>query len=124
MTAYNMSTGTIAWQVPLGDGPRNHPLLKGLNLGPLGGARGYPLLTSTLLFVGHRGRAAAANGGVPEPTTLQALDKATGQVIVKIPLPYGPVSSPMTYMHNGRQHIVMAIGTGQTAELVAYALPQ
>ena len=55
ITAYDMNTGTISWQVPLGDGPRTHPLLKELNLPPLGGGRGYPLLTSTLLLIGHRG---------------------------------------------------------------------
>ncbi len=52
VTAYDLNTGTIAWQVPIGDGPRNHPLLKDLTLGPLGnGTRGAPLVTSTLLFV-------------------------------------------------------------------------
>ena len=36
VTAYDLNAGTIAWQVPLGDGTRNHPLLKDLKLGPLG----------------------------------------------------------------------------------------
>ena len=41
-------------QVPNGDGPRNHPALKGLNLPPLGTAgRPAPLVTKTLLFVGE-----------------------------------------------------------------------
>src|SRR4029453_4438635 len=49
--AYDLNTGTIAWQVPIGDGPRNHPLLKHLKLGPLGsGLRAGPLRTPTLLF--------------------------------------------------------------------------
>ena len=33
VTAIDLNTGAIAWQVPIGDGPRNHPLLKDLNLG-------------------------------------------------------------------------------------------
>src|SRR5262249_25513820 len=32
ITAYNMNTGDTMWVVANGDGPRNHPLLKGLNL--------------------------------------------------------------------------------------------
>jgi quinoprotein glucose dehydrogenase len=123
VTAYNLNTGTIAWQVPIGEGPRNHPALKGLNLGPLGSGRGYPLLTSTLLFMGHR---AGSRGGdvPPEPPALQAMDKATGQTITRVALPYGPVASPMTYMHQGRQYVVAAIGSGPRAELIALALPQ
>ena len=77
LTAYELNTGTIAWQVPLGDGPRNHPLLKHLNLGPLGSGRGSVLLTKTLLFVGLRG--GERIGDTPERPMLQALDKATGQ---------------------------------------------
>ena len=55
MTAYDLNAGTIAWQTPVGAGPSNHPLLKALNLGSLGGGRSFPLLTRTLLFAGHRG---------------------------------------------------------------------
>ena len=123
VTAYDLNTGTIAWQVPIGEGPRNHPALKGLNLGPLGSGRGYPLLTSTLLFMGHR---AGSRGGdvPPEPPALQAMDKATGQTIARVALPYGPVASPMTYTHQGRQYVVAAIGSGPRAELIALALPQ
>ena len=52
ITAYDLNKGDIAWQVPLGDGPRNHPLLKDLNVGPLGSdGKGHPLLTKSLLFV-------------------------------------------------------------------------
>ena len=34
ITAYDLNKGDIAWQVPLGDGPRNHPLLKDLERRP------------------------------------------------------------------------------------------
>jgi quinoprotein glucose dehydrogenase len=122
MTAYDMKTGTIAWQVPLGDGPRNHPLLKGLDLGPLGGGRGYLVVTRSLLFVGVRG-SQRGESTPPDPPTLQAIDKASGQVLWKMETPPGPMASPMTYMHQGRQYIAMAIGTGVRAEIVAFALP-
>ncbi len=56
VTAYDMSRGDIAWQVPLGEGPRRHPKLAGLDLPLLGsGVRGHALVTKTLLIVssGH-----------------------------------------------------------------------
>jgi hypothetical protein len=30
----------------------------------------------------------------------------------------------MTYLHQGRQFLAMAVGAGPEAEIVAYALPQ
>jgi quinoprotein glucose dehydrogenase len=122
LTAYDMSSGTIAWQIPIGDGPRRHPLLRDLNLPPLGGGRGYPLLTSELLFIAHRGGPTGGPKGEREGPSLRALDKKTGQEIAKIELPLGP-STPMTYIHEGRQYIAMAAGGGARSEIVALALP-
>ncbi len=135
VTAYNLNTGTIAWQVPVGDGPRNHPLLKDLNLGPLGsGTRNNPLVTATLLFISQwsGGLGGADNlpvGGrplskvEPEVPMFRAFDKATGALVWQTELPLRPAASPMTYRHQGRQYIVMAGGSGLDAEIVAYALP-
>ena len=39
-------------------------------------------------------------------------------------LPLGPAAAPMTYMAGGRQYIVIAVGGGLNAELIAFALPQ
>ena len=36
ITAIDLDKGDIVWMTPNGDGPRNHPLLKPLNLPPLG----------------------------------------------------------------------------------------
>jgi quinoprotein glucose dehydrogenase len=120
LTAYNLHDGTMAWQIPVGDGPRNHPLLKELNLGPLGGGRGYVLATRTLLFLAIRG---TQRGDLTpaDPPTLQALDKQTGTAVWKTELDHSP-SSPMTYLHGGRQYIAMASGSGSEAEIVAFAL--
>jgi quinoprotein glucose dehydrogenase len=120
ITAYDLNAGAIDWQVPLGEGPRNHPLLKHLGLGPLGSSRGTVLLTKTLLFAGARGGERVDD--VAEPPTLQALDKQTGRTLWTNPLPHGPVASPMTYLHNGVQHIVVAVGGGRSSSLVAFAL--
>lgn len=135
VTAFNLNTGAIAWQVPIGDGPRNHPLLKDRNLGPLGnGTRGSALVTKTLLFVsqfsGGLGRATpvAITGRAltelpPEPPTFRAFDKSTGELVWEKELPLGPAAAPMTYMAGGRQYVVLAAGSGVNAELVAFALP-
>ena len=51
-------------------------------------------------------------------------DKATGDVIHEMELPSGTTGLPMTYLVNGRQFIVVAIGgRGHLAELVARAVP-
>ena len=136
VTAYDLNTGTIAWQVPLGDGPRNHPLLKDLQLGPLGnGRRASVLVTPSLLFVsqfsGGLGRGAALKVGgrelttlAPEPQMLRAFDKESGALVWEKELPLGPAGPPMTYLVGGRQFVVVALGSGVTTELVAYALPR
>jgi quinoprotein glucose dehydrogenase len=145
VTAYDLDSGSIAWQIPIGDGPREHPLIKELNLGPLGTpGRPFVLLTKTLFFVGHRGSgpAPAASAAVPattappapapppvsapplpyEPPTLRAIDKATGKILATVELPDAP-QTPMTYLAQNRQFVVMAAGGGTQAELVALALP-
>ncbi|HKT80753.1 MAG TPA: pyrroloquinoline quinone-dependent dehydrogenase [Vicinamibacterales bacterium] len=133
VSAIDLNSGTVAWQAPIGDGPRNHPLLKDLNLGPLGnGVRGAPLVTSTLLFVsqyqGGLGRGTALKVGDRELTTLppeaqkfRAYDKKSGDLVWEYEMP-GPAASPMTYMAGGKQYVVLAVGGGNNAELIAFAL--
>jgi quinoprotein glucose dehydrogenase len=137
VTAIDLHAGSLAWTSAIGDGPRNHPLLKDLNLPPLGGGgRGNPLVTKTLLFIAQGTgniAGAAANlpvGGrplsprqPPDPRYFHALDKATGEVVWKTTLPLaGPMAVPMTYLYEGRQYIVMAVGAGPEAALIAYAI--
>ena len=55
---------------------------------------------------------------------LRAYDKATGKDAGAVLMPARQSGSPMTYMLNGRQYIVVAIGGGGTpGELVAFRLP-
>ena len=136
VTAYDLNTGTIKWQVPLGDGPRDHPLLKDLHLGPLGnGQRGSPLVTATLLFVnqmsGGLGRGETLKVGgrdltpqTPEPSKVRAFDKSSGELLWEFELPVAPAAPPMTYSYGGRQYVVMAVGGGLDAGLIAFALPR
>jgi glucose dehydrogenase len=127
VTAFDMKTGTQLWMIPNGDGPRNHPLLKDLNLPPLGiPNRPAPLLTKTLLFLGEGSNSVS---GVPQKEwawgkKFRAYDKKTGVVISEMELPSGTTGGPMTYMLKGKQYIVVPIGDREhPAEYVALALP-
>jgi quinoprotein glucose dehydrogenase len=135
VTAIDLNRGEIRWTTPLGDGPRSHPRLAHLNLPPLGaGLRGAPLVTPGLLFVamgqGPLGSARSVPVGdqplsasvPPEPPKLVAFDKATGVKVWETTPSGRPLASPMTYLHQGAQFVVVATGLGPSAELVAYAL--
>ena len=127
ITAFNLNSGDQVFMVANGDGPRDHPLLKDLHLPPLGVPnRPAPLVTKTLLFIGEGSDSVI---GTPQVSwgwgkKFRAYDKATGQVVWETELPSGTTGAPMTYMHKGRQYIVVPIGAkDHPAEFVALALP-
>jgi quinoprotein glucose dehydrogenase len=66
------------------------------------------------LYTDEQGRKAAR---------LRAYDKKTGEERGAVFLPKVQTGSPITYMLNGRQYIVLAIGSTAGAELVAFRLP-
>ena len=53
----------------------------------------------------------------------RAYDKTTGEVVWETEMPAGATGAPMTYLHDGRQYIVVPIG-GRDAppEWIAYGL--
>jgi len=127
ITAFNLNTGDQVWMAANGDGPRSHLLLRDLHLPPLGiPNRPAPLVTKTLLFIGEGSDAII---GTPQVSwawgkKFRAFDKATGQVIAEMDLPSGTTGAPMTYMHKGKQYVVVAVGAkDHPAEFVALALP-
>ena len=134
VTAIDLNKGDTKWVAPIGDGPRNHPLLKDLKLPALGAPiRNAALVTKSLLFVamGAGNLGGGRNlpvGGRPlskpeiEPTKLRVYDKATGAPLWEFDPPARPLASPMTYSYQGKQYIVVAAGGGLTAELIAFAL--
>ena len=136
LSAFDLNTGTRAWMTPLGDGPRQEVIDMGMpDPGPLGGGSYTgPLLTKTLLFLGFRGRRdspdlafrRAADGplapALSETPFLLAFDKATGETLHAVELDVAPTGTPMTYLQDGRQLIVLAYGTANDAGLVALAL--
>ena len=120
MTAIDLNTGEHAWWVPTGDGDRyrNHPLLRDLDLPPLGGdnAVNGPLLTKTLLI--YCLTAGGSHGG----PRLVAYDKTDGTELASVDLPSGAIGTPMTYMLDGRQYVALTVGGGP--RLIAFALPE
>jgi quinoprotein glucose dehydrogenase len=121
LTAYDLNTGTIKWQVPLGE-------------------------VSALADVGHRdtgshfprgGVVATAGGLLFSATTsdrkLRAYDRDTGKVIWETGIPEGSESVPAVYEVGGREYLVLCAAAGngmmsapasqRAGAYVAYALP-
>jgi len=125
LTAIDLDKGEIRWQIAHGETPdyiRNHPALKGLNI-PRTGRPGHlgALTTKTLVICGEAGFYTTPFG---RGAMLRAYDKATGQEVGAVYLPAPQTGSPMTYMLNGEQYIVVAIGgAAYSGELVAFKLP-
>ena len=125
ITAIDMNRGEHLWMAANGDAPNDHPLLEGLDLPPLGNAnRPAPLLTATLLFIGEGSDAVIGTPDTHWGTEFRAYDKTTGEVVWEMDLPSGTTGGPMTYMHEGRQYVVVAVGGSEhPAEYVALGLP-
>jgi len=124
ITAIDMNSGEHVWMKANGPGPRDHPALAGLDL-PWLGQRGRPapLLTKTLLFLGEGSEGALSILPIAGGKTFRAWDKATGEVVWEMDLAAGTSGAPMTYMADGKQYIVVAIGDLETkGRLVALAL--
>jgi len=119
ITAIDLSTGDHAWMIANGDTPPS--VAQRLEMAPADIprtgkiSRAGVLVTKTLLFAGE---------GLSGDPVFRAHDKMTGEILAEIELPNTQAGLPMTYLHEGRQFIVMSVGGGgQPAELVALALP-
>lgn len=126
ISAINLEKGEVAWKTPHGETPdvvRNHPALKGVTI-PRTGRGGLVgvLTTGSLVIAGERGTYTDEQGR--NAARLRAYDKATGREVGAAFMPAGQTGSPMTYMVNGKQYIVIAVGgPGFPGELIAYKLP-
>jgi quinoprotein glucose dehydrogenase len=126
ISAISLDRGEVLWRIAHGDTPdniRNHPALKGLDI-PRTGQAGIigTLVTKTLLIAGEAQITSAA--GHPRGALLRAYDKATGKDAGSVLMPAQQSGSPMTYMWNGKQYLVVAVGGGNyPGELLAFRLP-
>ena len=125
ITAIDLNSGRHAWMVPNADTPewaRNNPALAGITLPRTGSFDQVGLLvTKSLLIAGEGSGLWRAGGG---GNKLRARDKATGETLGEFTLPANQSGVPMTYLLDGRQYIVVAVGArGSPGELVALTLP-
>ena len=116
------------WQTPHGDTPdavRLNPALRGKTIPKTGqpGTSGVGLLvTKSLVIMGDP--QTTAPPGRPRGAMLRAYDKKTGQQVGALLMPAIQSGTPMTYMVDGKQYIVVAISGGNySGEYVAYSLP-
>lgn len=126
ISAINLTSGDIAWQIPHGQTPdrvAEHPALAGLNIPRTGqGASVGTLVTKTLLIAGEAEMTTGPDGTLR--AMLRAYDKATGAEVAAYPLPAPQTGSPMTYLLDGVQYLVLAVsGGGYSGELLALRVP-
>ena len=126
VTALDLNTGDQAWMQPHGGWPQTSP----------GISRSEPAAARRRWrhYLGTTGDPDAADswnhGGrdyeetAASSRTISAYDKDTGKHLGSVDLPAPPGGNPVTYLHEGKQHLVVAIGRGGTdAELIALTLP-
>ena len=126
ISAIDLNKGEILWFVPHGeaaDNFRNNPALKGLNV-PRTGRPGLigPLVTRTLVIAGEGGVWTTPSG--QRGAMLRAYSKTDSKEVGAVYIAAPQSGSPMTYMINGKQYIIVAISGGNySGELVAFKLP-
>ena len=128
LTAMNVDKGEIMWQVPHGDTPdniRNHPLLAGKNIPKTGqqGTSGVGLMvTKTLVVMGDP--TVTSPPGRQRGAMLRAYDKNNGNQVGEVWMPAPQSGSPMTYLADGKQYIIVAVAGGvYSGEYIAFRLP-
>ena len=127
ISAIDLDTGTIKWQVAHGETPdfiRNNPALKGLTI-PRTGQSGYQigtLVTKSLVIAGDG--MVTTTPDHPRGAMLRAYDKQTGKEVGAVWMPAPQSGSPMTYSVNGKQYVIVAVSGGvYSGEYIAYRLP-
>ena len=111
ITAIDMNTGEHLWYIPVGETPErvlNHPELQDLDIPNTGtGKLAQMTVTSTLLIY-----AGNISDGTP---FLFAVDKASGRQLGKVEAPGNSSYGMMTYIHEGRQYLILQSGGKLTA---------
>lgn len=126
ITAIDLKKGELLWQAAHGETPdniRNHPALKGLTI-PRTGRQGRigTLVTKSLLVAGEGGTFTLPDGR--RGAMLRAYEKGTGKEVGAVYMPAPQTGSPMTYLHQGRQYILVAVSApNYPGELLAFRLP-
>jgi quinoprotein glucose dehydrogenase len=130
IAAIDVDRGELLWQTPHGDTPdnvRNHPALKGLNI-PKTGQNGNVGLVVTKTLVISGDPQVTTTPEHPRGAMLRAYDKRTGKDVGAVYIPAPQSGSPMTYMLDGKQYIIVAVSTiagraSYSGEYIAFSLP-
>ena len=96
LVAYDLNTGTIKWQTPVGDDPATVAAGGPTNTGSPMMRNGIMPTKAGLVFI-------AGNDG-----KMRAYDEDTGQVLWTGPLPGPSRGVPVMYQYKGRQYLVVA----------------
>ena len=112
ITAIDMNTGDHLWQLPIGETPErvlDHPELQDMDIPTTGtGSNAAMLATKSAFIYGSE-----ASDGTP---MLYFVDKVSGEQIGGVEIGETRVGyGMMTYMHEGRQYIILQTGPKLTA---------
>ena len=111
ITAIDLNTGEHLWWTPIGDTPSyvlEHPALQGQPDPRTGSGRQAAMFAtpSMLVYAGYDSE---------NDPMLFAVDKATGEEVGRVPMPDNNRYGMMTYMHEGKQYIVVNTNGGNFA---------
>jgi len=126
LSALNLDRGELMWQVAHGDTPdnvRNNPALQGITVPKTGqnGSVGL-LVTKSVVVLGDP--QLTAPPGRPRGAMLRAYDKNTGAEVGAVWMPAPQSGSPMSYLADGKQYIVVAVSGGNySGEYISFSLP-
>ena len=128
LTALDINSGELLFQVPHGDTTDDvRATLERLGIDyPEKAGQGYSvglMVTKTLVILGDP--RVTSPPGRERGAMLRAYDKMTGEEVGAVWMPTAQSGSPMTYMIDGRQYIIVAVSGGNySGEYIAYALPE
>src|SRR5205807_5626729 len=126
ISAISLDKGEIVWQVPHGETPdvvRNSSATKGVDIPRTGQPDSVgTLVTKTLVIAGDSQVTTTATH--PRGAMLRGYDKATGKEVGAVYMPAPQSGSPMTYLVNGKQYIIVAVSGGPySGEYLSFSLP-
>jgi glucose dehydrogenase len=116
ITAIDMNTGEHLWQIPNGEMSmkqqtafKNNRLLKGMDIDTNWGRRQHSAMLTTPTMLMQTAMLA------DDRAYLLAIDKKTGKRIGQVQVPALSQYGIMTYLHNGKQYVVLPRNGGYTA---------
>jgi len=111
ITAIDLNTGDHLWWMPIGDTPRNvlnHPALDGKDDPRTGSGRQAAMFATPDMLV-------YASHDSDRTPHIFAVDKASGEELARVEIPSDNRYQMMTYMHEGKQYIVISTNGGNFA---------